>query len=226
MSKNFCFTINKLPWVEPSHTDIKYMVYQMEKGTHEHIQGFVQFTCSKRLPAVKEILGNNAHVEVMRGSCEQARSYCMKLETRLTEPKEYGTMSQGQGARTDLNRTIGMSMHQIAREHPETYLRYHRALQSRLDLQMNMPNLSKWRIYWIDDLEELQSKTVYYIRAVSRLDPEGTGVIWDYSWDYYQYEECAVSPTPIEWTPYVKAIYRGMIINKVKELYVCDKLRG
>lgn len=226
MSKNFCFTINNLPWDQPSHTDIRYIVYQLEKGSHEHIQGFIQFKTSKRPLAVKEILGNNAHVEIMRGTADEARSYCMKPETRLTEPVEYGIFAQGQGSRTDLLQVIGKSMHQIAEEYPVVYLRYHRSLQSRLDLQARIPNTIKWRIDWINDLEELPSKDTYFVRATSRLDDTGTGVIWDTSWDNYQYEEYAVSPVPLEWCPYVKAIYRGMIICKVTTLIVCDKLRG
>ena len=79
-SKRWCFTLNNYTeeeYNELKEVDCKYIV--IGKGVGEsgtpHLQGFVIFSNTKRLAAVKRINGR-AHWEKARGTSEQAADYC------------------------------------------------------------------------------------------------------------------------------------------------------
>jgi hypothetical protein len=119
--KNWCFTafnnleqyedINNIIQRDKKQT-IKYIIYQGEytKDNKKHIQGFIQFTTQKEMTFVKKLLNDNtAHLEVMRGSPEQASNYCKKTEKDgekqgiYLEHKIYGELdTTTSGTRTDL----------------------------------------------------------------------------------------------------------------------------
>lgn len=87
LSRHWCFTINnptsadgKL--LDDAHVKDKVFTYiVMGKETGEdgtpHIQGYCCFVGRKRLSAVKKIMPR-AHLEIMRGTPEQAALYCKK----------------------------------------------------------------------------------------------------------------------------------------------------
>ena len=93
---------------EPIHIALKYWCYQIEAGAESgswHAQIFMQFTqCVKGSTVQKLCGGGNPHVEVAYHPNE-ARKYCMKDDTRVTPPEEYGIYDERftQGFRTDLN---------------------------------------------------------------------------------------------------------------------------
>lgn len=143
-SRSYCFTLNNhesndLPELE----DIRYLVYQREKGENgtEHIQGYVELSKSRTLAYVKNWLPR-AHFEIRRGTREQARDYCRKDDTRIEGPFERGTWeSGGTGARSDLlavKRKIdeGKPMSEVWDEHFETTLRYYRGFQEYKKLKL------------------------------------------------------------------------------------------
>lgn len=85
-SRSWCFTWNN-PSGEPDFTlyDVSYSVYSHEIGDSgtPHIQGFLQFATKCSLTAaiarIHEICDREApHVEMMRGTPEQAAAYCKK----------------------------------------------------------------------------------------------------------------------------------------------------
>lgn len=83
-----------------------YSVYQLEQGENGtfHFQGYVVFNTRPRLPALRAMLPG-AHFERRRGNHQQAKEYCMKADTRVDGPWEYGDDSQiptGPGQRGDL----------------------------------------------------------------------------------------------------------------------------
>ena len=85
----------------------QYLCYQQERGDDtntKHYQGYVCFRTNKRLNAVRRFL-TRAHWEVRRGTHQQAKDYCTKVDTRYKErgPYEYGEEPiPEQGARNDL----------------------------------------------------------------------------------------------------------------------------
>nr|QGF19391.1 replication associated protein [Antarctic circular DNA molecule] len=96
MSRNYCFTWNNPTSPIALHEKIGYLIYQEEIGESgtPHYQGYVEFKSKTRITAIKK-LGlpwNVCHLEVRRGTQEEAIAYCTKEETRKpdTLPLEFG----------------------------------------------------------------------------------------------------------------------------------------
>ena len=90
---DFVFTINN-PKVGDMHgllsdDRVSYLVYQLEKNTTEHVQGYVEFKGELMWIDVKQTL-SKAHYRFRRGTRETARNYCMKESTRVNGPWELG----------------------------------------------------------------------------------------------------------------------------------------
>lgn len=93
-------------WFLPKMDVIKSLVFQFErcpKTSRIHMQGFVQFNTPRAMSTVKNLIGNEPHVETMKGTVDQAVAYCRKDESRLFGPYQLGEApSGGQGKRSDL----------------------------------------------------------------------------------------------------------------------------
>lgn len=112
--KNWCFTINNPAAELPDRLprSATYLVFQVERGEQggtRHLQGFIQFESKRRLSAVLGTFEGDyarpqprGHWELARGNPAQNREYCTKSTTREAGPFEFGAISGGQGARTDL----------------------------------------------------------------------------------------------------------------------------
>lgn len=107
-SKHWCFTLNNhteddINNLQRPNDLISYIVFQHERGDSgtNHLQGYIQLSSRKRLNQVKALLHNRAHIERMRGTPTQARTYCMKEEGRIAGPWEIGEFITP-GRRTDL----------------------------------------------------------------------------------------------------------------------------
>lgn len=104
MSKNFCFTSFRES--EPTNNDLfSHLLYKREKCSttgKKHWQGCVQFCQPTRrtLKGIAKLL-NADHVERCKGTYQQNIDYVKKEETKIGEPKEFGTPTL-QGQRTDL----------------------------------------------------------------------------------------------------------------------------
>lgn len=109
-SRDWVFTINNPEENDKPFelfADALYCVYQKERGEKEgtvHLQGYVEFKNEKRLSYFKKRMPR-AHVEKRRGTRVQARAYCMKEDTRIEGPFEYGYWHEpkGKGHRSDLD---------------------------------------------------------------------------------------------------------------------------
>lgn len=54
----------------------------------------MEFKVKKRLSAIKKYrCFNHAHLEIRRGTIEEARTYCCKLDTRISGPWTIGNIS-------------------------------------------------------------------------------------------------------------------------------------
>lgn len=112
--KNWCFTINNPAAELPDRLPrgATFLVFQVERGERggtRHIQGFIQFETKRRLSSVVATFEGDyarpqprGHWELARGTPAQNREYCTKSTTREAGPFEFGAISGGQGARTDL----------------------------------------------------------------------------------------------------------------------------
>jgi len=81
-SRDFVFTLNNYTEAHIellSQIDCTYVVYGKETGESgtPHLQGYIRFKNQKTMSAViKQIKG--AHIEIKKGSCDQAIQYCKK----------------------------------------------------------------------------------------------------------------------------------------------------
>lgn len=133
--RNVCFTINNpIHKIEITDPDLRYLVYQLEEGenhTH-HYQGYIEWKKPIRFLKLKEIIGQNPHMEQRFGSQKQAIDYCKK-EPRLDGPWEQGERAM-QGRRTDLEDVAdclknGETVHQVAMSYPSTFIKYPRGIR-------------------------------------------------------------------------------------------------
>lgn len=147
--RNWCFTLNNpdgLLDVEFEQWDgLRYAVYQHEVGENgtEHFQGFVQLDRVQRLSRMISMIPK-AHWEVMRGTADQARAYCMKEDSRLDGPWEFGSFTT-QGARSDIASfkaaiDNGASDISLWDSHPNLYLRYGKMLTHVRNLRSETRN--------------------------------------------------------------------------------------
>ena len=87
---------------------MRYLVYQLERAPTTgilHYQGYVEFKRSTKMGGVKKALGSDTvHLEPRQGTRDQARGYCMKEESRIDGPYEFGQYVESeQGKRSDLD---------------------------------------------------------------------------------------------------------------------------
>jgi len=141
-ARNWCFTINN-PSESPdelielfkAEKRVRYLVFQREKGDEEtiHYQGYCEFSSPVKLGGVKKIHAR-AHWEVRRGTREQARDYCVKEDSRIEGPWEFGEWGQTRGQRTDLEalykaaRTMS-TLQEVAEAFPASYMRHYKAVR-------------------------------------------------------------------------------------------------
>jgi hypothetical protein len=153
-SKEYCFTLNN--YDEPSRLHLAtraeevcvYLCYQPELSpttATPHLQGYLCLTTERTLKGVKDQVFDTAalqrvHLEISRGTKDQCRDYCRKDESR--DPNvgfgfvEFGRFEdvparRGQGARNDIHAAAdiirnGGTMYQVAQDHPDQFVRYHR----------------------------------------------------------------------------------------------------
>lgn len=137
-SRNYCFTVPCTqfnPLLDCYLWDhLKYAIYQVEVSNNTgftHYQGYVEFTRPKSMGQIHLMDGmESAHLEPRRGTRDQARSYCLKLDTAVDGPFEYGEWVRGQGERVDLAALRdaikeGKTEKEILDIMPEAYFRYH-----------------------------------------------------------------------------------------------------
>lgn len=102
-SRGWFFTWNNYETLlDPEEYAADYCIYQEEVGDEgtPHLQGYIYWASAKTLTAVKALMGDAVHLEVPRSDAH-AMNYCMKDETRVGGPYEYGVRPQ-QGKRNDL----------------------------------------------------------------------------------------------------------------------------
>lgn len=137
-SRHYCFThYGEAP---PTTTcKVRYLIYQRERcptTNKKHWQGYAEFTETMRYKAASKALNiPGAHLEVKRGTRDEARAYCRKAESRIEEPVEIGSWARGgQGSRTDLAELVnrvrkGATDTELIDKDPEQACSYQRFIQ-------------------------------------------------------------------------------------------------
>lgn len=130
-SRRWCFTSfdEKAPC---DNGKIQYMCYQRERcptTNKEHWQGYVEFDGKGGIgmAAVQKELGIKCHLSRSRGTAQQNRTYCSKVECGIAGTfKEIGEPGT-QGDRTDIKDisalvVAGWTDKEIAEAHPAAYM--------------------------------------------------------------------------------------------------------
>lgn len=113
----------------------------------EHIQWAIYFKNPRAVSGVRKAMPG-AHVEIMRGTCEQSEAYCRKDGNFV----EHGIMPT-QGERKDLHEIAdeivgGCTMSDIAVNYPGKFVQYHRGFSA---LRSRVMGRRKWKteIIWL-----------------------------------------------------------------------------
>lgn len=140
-SRSYCFTTfdTDIDFEEAyGKGGIRYLVYSIEccpETGRNHIQGYVELLSPKRVTGVKKLFGDDTmHLETRRGTRDQARDYCMKEETRVDGPFEFGDFGRGgQGSRNDLQDVVDCidekGLAHAIDEYPVEYIKYHKGME-------------------------------------------------------------------------------------------------
>lgn len=110
-ASGWCFTLNNPECNElPAYpASVSYAVWQREQGEcgTPHLQGYVEFKSRQELSALRKWF--QAHWSVRKGTNVQARDYCMKEDSRVEGPWEFGEFKPvSVGQRSDLDRVAEM----------------------------------------------------------------------------------------------------------------------
>mgnify|MGYP000532188901 CR=1 FL=1 len=140
LGRHFCFTLNNPLSTELNWNNlekVRYAIWQLEKGETRqtlHLQGYVELDSPARTTYFRNVLPN-AHLEIRRGSRDQARDYCRKEDSREQGPWEYGNWEVGgQGKRSDIDRfkdllASGATEKEIAETEFGCWLKYPHAIE-------------------------------------------------------------------------------------------------
>lgn len=194
MARDYCFT--SFDTIDFDKDKVKYICYGKEicpETKREHLQGFVMFKRTCRIPQCKKWLGSETvHVEPRRGTRDHARDYCFKEDKEAFEFGEFEALTKEQ--------LFGKSKKFIIDNYPEFYQRFHRVINERQDQG------PKWRdveVEWICGPPGC-GKTRYAMEhdSVYKLDSP-------YTWfDGYSEEEVLLIDDYTQ-----DAIPRGMLLN-------------
>ena len=193
-ARRWCFTLNN--WTDPELQTIVdasdtfvYLVIGRERGDSgtPHLQGFFILPGrGLRIAQIKALYGRRLHLEVARGTPQQASAYCKKEDP---DPIEYGQLpADSSGKRTDFDSLKEWIKEQetrptdrdVAEAYPSLWGRYRSACVNFLDLFSKRPtlvegNLRPWQQALDDKInEEPDDRKIFFV-----VDPDGNkGKSW------------------------------------------------
>lgn len=188
-SCRWCFTLNNyIPEDEAriSGLDCKYLVYGRETGSSgtPHLQGFIIFGSNHRLQAVKDKVGERAHLEIAHGTSDQAATYCKKDGdfVELGSPPKPGKRNEWElyvDWISDLGRVP--TGRELAVNFPNLFARYEKAAYKIAAANIPPPSLtdSTPREGWQSQLVEQYSAPAESRGVQFVVDPAGnSGKTW------------------------------------------------
>lgn len=193
----WCFTINNYTDEDITRLDalnVKYLVYGKEVGQQgtPHLQGFVVFHRTHPRSTAQRLLCPRAHLEVTRGTNQQAADYCKKDGDYV----ERGDLSGRSGHRTDWDRFTDFVLElgripterELILHNPSLFARYARRCSQIARALLPEPDLvndATPRFGWQTRVSGLvqsdippSDRTVYFV-----VDPDGnSGKSWMCRW--------------------------------------------
>lgn len=188
----WCFTLNNPTPQEEDHikTNVdsyKYCVIGHETGSSgtPHLQGFVIFKQQLRLNSAKLLLSPRCHLEVAKGTSQQASDYCKKDDA---DHWESGTLPSSSGKRNDFERLKSWiaeldstpTHYEIASEFPSLWGRYKGACLNFVELFGPRVHLVSGELKpWQRELDELINQPADDRKINFVIDPVGgNGKSW------------------------------------------------
>lgn len=212
--QRFCFTLNNYTQVEYDNIRAAFdnsVVYAIvgkeigELGT-PHLQGYANLGRKNRksFKAIKEIVGQRAHIEAAKGTDKDSQVYCSKGGDFY----EIGEI-QCSGKRNDIKECCdaiiaGKRVLDVATEFPTTFVKYHRGLRelsnatrcrkkrnfkTEVSVLIGPPGTGKSRYCYEDAINRYGEDEVYY-------KPRGE---W---WDGYEGQKAVILDDYYGWLKY------------------------
>lgn len=163
-SKYWCFTLNNYTdaeentlqtWLRESASYATYGYEIGECGT-PHLQGYLELEKRVRFATLKNKLStcglDRIHLERRKGNAQQASDYCHKES--IKPGFFYGTLSKGQGSRSDLiqlreDLLAQKPLHEIAQEHFGNFIRYQRGINAFRSIMAEQRNWQmEVHVFW------------------------------------------------------------------------------
>ncbi|AFQ90124.1 replication protein [Mesta yellow vein mosaic alphasatellite] len=168
----WCFTLNftgEMPELSFDNKGVEYAIWQHEKVSHDHLQGFFQFKGRRSLLQAKKVFdGYHPHLEVMRApSAEIARDYCSKDESRVSGPWVFGTFVPMGSNKRKLTELLDNSDNEI--EEPQKYRRAMAMKMTKASHQWALENpfpfeLKEWQERLSVDLNSiLDDRAIFWV---------------------------------------------------------------
>ncbi|QMW68834.1 replication-associated protein [Crucivirus-371] len=202
MAKDWCYTLNspsrddlaRLRGVSESNSPkVVYHVFQIERGAagNLHIQGFICLASRVRMSTVKTLLGKAVHLEIRRGTPQQAADYCRDPTKR--DPRHAGFLYEfgdlpdsppGQGARSDLAAVQSLldshvPMATVAREHFNTWVKSYKAFDKYVTEFVSEPRKEKSLFFcFTGESGTGKSQAAYAFVDSFTVPPGSSGVAW------------------------------------------------
>lgn len=201
-ARRWCFTINNPTDADEARlTSLEsvYLIFGREvsaSGT-PHLQGFVIFARPCRFTLAKSRIGDQAHIEVTRGTTDQAATYCKKDGDFV----ETGTIPASPGKRNDWEdykqyvRDLGRipNRRELINHNTSLYARYSKALVEVAQAVLDPPSLtlSEPRLGWQTEVSHRIGADIFHPRKIDFVvDPVGnSGKSWLCQWALTKYPD-------------------------------------
>lgn len=201
-ARSYCITIfdmeilNSITQKLEDNELVRYCVWQVEetKTKRKHIQAYIELKSPRKMSYIKKLFEDETlHCEKRKGTREEARNYCMKEESRLEGPFEYGSFEKGgQGKRNDLldiKKKVDekVSVAQIWDEHFGTMIRVYKGVKEYKSIKTKQTKFEKKdvHIYWGKTGSGKTRKAFEENKSIYIKDESQ----W---WDGYDGEECVL----------------------------------
>lgn len=207
--RNFCFTFNNYTFDSEELlkqwliANTKYAIFGHEiaptTGT-PHLQGYMNVIKQMTIKALQKKLPIKMAVIISNGTAKQNFDYCTKSDP--SNYWEYGDIDTvGQGRRNDLKEPAEKLLNkrpliEVALEHPEVYIKYHRGLEKLVKLISPPPPEDRditVSVFWGPGGTGKTRAAVEWARRLNydyffAINPQA-GNQW---WDTYQYQQLLI----------------------------------